>query len=102
MQIFSANASESVPPKTVKSCEKTKTLPAEDRAVARHDRVPVRPAIHHSEMRIAVADEAVELDEASRVEELLEALAGQKLPTLALARDRALVAGVKGLFSQTR
>ena len=26
LQIFSANASESVPPKTVKSCEKTKTL----------------------------------------------------------------------------
>ena len=26
LQIFSAKASESVPPKTVKSCEKTKTL----------------------------------------------------------------------------
>jgi hypothetical protein len=26
LQTFSANASESVPPKTVKSCEKTKTL----------------------------------------------------------------------------
>ncbi len=26
LQIFSAKASDSVPPKTVKSCEKTKTL----------------------------------------------------------------------------
>ena len=66
LQIFSAKTSDSVPPKTVKSCEKTKTLPAEDRPVAGDDGVAPRPTLHHPEMRVAVADEAVELDEAAR------------------------------------
>ena len=47
-----------------------------------------------------MADVAVELDEAARVEELLQPLAGEQLPALALALDRALVAGVERLLAQ--
>jgi hypothetical protein len=47
-----------------------------------------------------VTDEAVELDEAARVEEFLDALAGEELAALALARDGALVTGVECLLAE--
>ena len=75
-------------------------LAAEDRPVAGDDGVAPGPALHHPEVRVAVADVAVELDEAARVEEQLEPLAGEELAPLALPLDRALVAGVGGLVPQ--
>ena len=66
--------------------------PAEDRSAARDDGVPPRAPVHHPEVRGAVADVAVELDEAARVEQLFDALAGEKLAPRALALDGALVA----------
>ena len=72
-------------------------LAAEHGPVPGHHRVAPRPALHHPEVRVAVADVAVELDEAARVEEPLEPLPGEQLAALALTRHRALVAGVGGL-----
>ena len=57
-------------------------------------------ALHHPEVRVAVADVAVELDEAARVEELLDALAGEQLAALALALDGALDRRVERLVAQ--
>ncbi len=45
-------------------------------------------------------DVAVELDEAARVEELLQPLAREQLPALALAGDGALVARVERLVAE--
>ena len=64
-------------------------LAAEDRPVAGDDGVAPRPALHHPEVRVAVADEAVELDEAARVEQLLDPLAREELAALALPLDGA-------------
>ena len=63
-------------------------LAAEDRPVAGDDGVAVRAAVHHPEVRLAVADVAVELDERARVAELLGALAREQPPLVAPARDR--------------
>ena len=100
MQIFSAKTSRETPPKTVKSCEKTKTLAAEDRPVAGDDRVAVRPPLEHPEVRLAMADVPVELDERARIEQLLDALAGEQLPLGALALDRLLAARVPRSLAQ--
>ena len=45
-------------------------------------------------------DEAVELDEGARIEELDEPLAREQLALLALALDRLVGAGVLGLVAQ--
>ena len=45
-------------------------------------------------------DEAVELDERARVEQLLESLPGEQLAALALARDVLLAARVQRLLAQ--
>src|SRR5207237_7923662 len=55
-------------------------LAPEDRAVAGDDGVAVRAALHHPEVRLAVADVAVELDERARVAESLGPLAREELP----------------------
>jgi hypothetical protein len=47
-----------------------------------------------------VAHEAVELDERLRIEELLNALAGEQLALLALPLDRLFAAGVLRLVAQ--
>src|SRR5207244_4385752 len=75
-------------------------LAAEDRPVAGDDRVAVRPVRERAEVRVPVADVAVELDERARVEELLEALAREELAALALARDGLLVSLVQGLLAE--
>ena len=77
-------------------------LAAEDRAVAGDHRVPPGAPLHHPEVRVAVAHVAVELDEAARVEQLLEALAREQLAAFALALDRLRVAGVGRLVPQLR
>ena len=68
--------------------------PAEDGAVARHDRVAPRPLLAHAELALAVAHEAVELDERAGVEQQLDPLAGEELAALVLPRDRLLRPGV--------
>src|SRR5207248_5786269 len=75
-------------------------LAAEDRAVARDDRVAVRPALHHPEVRFAVAHVAVELDEGAGVAETLRALAREQPAVLAAALHRLLAAGVERLAAQ--
>ena len=75
-------------------------LAAEDRPVAGDDRVAVRAALHHPEVRLAVADVAVELDERAGVAELLGALAGEEPALLAPRRDGLLAAGVERLLAQ--
>ena len=49
-----------------------------------------------------MADEAVELDEAPRIEELLDPLAGEQLAARALPLDSLLVAGVQRFVAQAR
>ena len=73
---------------------------AENAAVSRDDGVAVRATIHHPEVRFAVADVAVELDERARVAQLLGTLAGEELPLFAPARDGLLAARVESLSSQ--
>ena len=75
LQIFAAKVSESDPPKTVKSCEKTKTAPAVDPPVARDDAVSGNTLPVHPEVVAAVDDEGVELFERARIEERLDPLA---------------------------
>src|SRR5207245_1249445 len=74
--------------------------PPEDRPVARDDGVAVGASIHHPEVRLAVSDVAVELDERARIAELLDALPGEQLALLAAARDGFLAARVARLLPQ--
>ena len=64
--------------------------PAEDRPVARDDGVAPGPVLAHPELDLAVADEAVELDERARVEQEVDPLAGEQLAAVVLPRDRLL------------
>src|SRR5262249_9481049 len=75
-------------------------LAPEDRPIAGDDGVAVRPAIEHPEVRLAVTDVAVELDERARVEQLDEPLAREQLPLLSLALDRLLPRGVLPFVAQ--
>jgi hypothetical protein len=54
----------------------------------------------HPELDLAVPDEAVELDERVRIEELLEPLAREQLAPLALPLDVLLAPGMKRLVSK--
>ena len=75
-------------------------LATEDRPVAGDDGVAPRPVLAHLELDLAMPDEAVELDERARVEELLEPLAREELPALALARDVRLARRMERLLAQ--
>ncbi len=75
-------------------------LAAEDGAVAGDDGVAERALLGHPELGLAMADEAVELDERSRVEEPLDALAREQLAARALARDRLLAGGGGRLLAE--
>src|SRR5205807_6734558 len=75
-------------------------LAPEDLAVARDDGVAPRPPLHHPEVRLAVADVAVELDEGARVAEALGALAGEELSLRALPLDRLRAPGVARLVAE--
>ena len=75
-------------------------LAAEDRPVAGDDRVAVGTALEHPEVRLTVADVAVELHERSRVEQPHDPLAGEELARLAVLRNCLLVAGVKRLVAK--
>ena len=82
--IFSPITSPSEPPNTVKSCEKTATGAAVDRAVAGDHRVAPGTVVQHVEVARAVADEGVQLLERARVEQLLDPLAGGQLAAVVL------------------
>ncbi len=68
--------------------------------VAGDHAVTVGAPAQHVEVRVAVADERVELDERPGVEERLDALAGEPLAPLVLSRDRAFVARVARLVAE--
>src|SRR5262249_10417327 len=77
-------------------------LAAEDRPVAGHDSVPVRPPIHHPEERVSVAHVAVELDEGAGIEQLLRTLPREQLALLPLSFDRPLATRVQRLVPELR
>ena len=79
LQIFSAYASDSEPPKTVKSWLKTKTSRPSMRAVAGDDAVAEEVLPVEAELGRAMGDEGVELDERARVEQQVEPLARRQL-----------------------
>ena len=87
LQIFSANASPSEPPSTVKSCEKRKTCRPSIVARPGDHAVAEKLFLVETERVGAVDDEAVELDERSVVDERFDALARGALPALVLLRD---------------
>src|SRR5262249_12532240 len=66
------------------------------------DRVAVRTALEHPEVRLAMAHVAVELDERAWVAQLLGTLAGEQLAGVLVSRDRALGAGMACLVAQLR
>ena len=100
LQIFSAKTSDSDPPKTVKSWLKRKTRRPSTVAVTGDDGVAVRAPLEHPEVRLAMADEPVELDERTGIAEPLGTLAREQLALLVLARHRLLRAGVQRLVAQ--
>ncbi len=100
MQTFSAKTSESEPAEHREVLREDEDLATEDRPVARHDRVAPRTVLAHLELHLAVAYEAVELDERARIEELLEALARKQLAALALALDVPLARRMERLLAQ--
>ena len=61
---------------------------------------PQRAVVAHVELDLAMADEAVELDERARIEELLEPLAREQLSALALALDVPLARRMQCLLAQ--
>src|SRR5256714_11920331 len=75
-------------------------LAPEDLAVAGDDGVAPRPPLHHPEVRLAVTDVAVELDERARVAEPLGSLSREELPLRPLALDRLRAAGVARLVAE--
>ena len=88
LHIFSAMTSPSEPPKTVKSCEKTHTRAAVDRAVAGDDGVAPGAVLLHPELGHPVADERVQLLEGARIQQLLEPLARGQLAAWRAASPR--------------
>ena len=100
LQTFSANTSESEPPKTVKSWLKTHTGRPKIGAVAGDDGIAPRPLLAHPELALAMAHEAVELDERAAVEQQLDPLAREELAPLVLSRDGLLGARVLGGVAQ--
>ena len=81
LQIFSAYASDSDPPNTVKSCEKTNTSRPSIEAVSGDHAVAEEVLLVEPELRRPMGDECVELDKRTRVEEQVESLArGQLSP----------------------
>ena len=87
LQIFSAYASDSEPPKTVKSWREHEHEPAVDGPVAGDDAVAEDALLVEPEVRRAVRDERVELDERARVEQQVEALARGQLAHRVLPLD---------------
>src|SRR5262249_59943981 len=75
-------------------------LASQDRLVTGHDGIPPGAPLAHVELDLTVSDEAVELDEAARVEQLLDTLVRKQLAALALPSDGRFVAGVSGFLAE--
>jgi hypothetical protein len=101
LQIFSACASDSEPPKTVKSCEKTNInrplmVPQPDDHTVARNRL-----LGHAEVVAAVLLEHVPLFERATVEQQLDALAGSQFALAVLVVDALLATtqtGRRALF----
>ena len=93
LQILAACASDSEPPKTVKSWLNTKTGRPSIVAVA-GDHAVAEDALPSARSRCPVGDERVELDERARVEQQVEALARGQLAPLVLGREARLAAAL--------
>ena len=96
--IFSPKTSPSAPPNTVKSWAKMHTWTAVDRTRARDDAVGVGTLFDPGVVR-PMAGEHVELLERTRVEQVLDALAGEHLALLVLALNRALGRRMQGFVA---
>ena len=99
LQIFSAYASDSDPPKTVKSCEKTKTSRPSIEPVPGHDAVAEEVLPVEAELGRPMGDERVELDERARVEQQVEPFAGRELAPGVLALDPDRSPAEEGLLA---
>ena len=100
LQIFSAKTSRERAAEDGEVLREDEDLATEDRPVAGDDGVAPRAVVAHPELDLAMADEAVELDERAGVEELLEPLAREQLAALALALDVPLARRVRRLLAQ--
>ena len=91
LQIFSAYASDSEPPNTVKSWLKTKTSRPSIVPCPVTTPSPRKLLLGQTELRRAMRDERIELDEGPGIEQQLESLAGRQLApgVLSLDTDRA-------------
>ena len=87
LQIFSAYASDSEPPKTVKSWVKTKTSRPSIGAVAGDHAVAEEALLVQTEVVDARVTNASELDERPRVEQQVESLARRQLAARVLLLD---------------
>ena len=106
LQIFAAFVSESDPPKTVKSCAKTKTGRPSTRTEPATTPSPgiSFACVVHPEVAAAVDDEGVDLVEGAGVAEELDALARRELAGLVLllaalraaSQPRLLPEGLEG------
>ena len=79
LQIFSANTSLERAAEDREVLREDAHRPAEDGPVAGHDGIAPGPLLAHPELDLAVAHEAVELDERARVEQPLDPLAREQL-----------------------
>ena len=71
-----------------------------DSAVPSDHAVAVRPVLHHAEVRAAMLDKRIQLDERPRIEQRLDALAGEQLALRSLAFHRGRSGGVQRLLAQ--
>jgi hypothetical protein len=90
LQIFSACASDSEPPKTVKSCEKHEHQATVDGSAANHHTVAGDRLIGHAEVVTTVFLEHVPFFEGATVEQELDALAGGQFALAVLVIDAFL------------
>ena len=96
LQIFSACASLSEPPKTVKSWLKTKTSRPFTVAAPGDDAIAGHALFGQAEVAAAMLDEHVVFLERVVVEEQLQALSGRELALCVLAFDPRLAAAQPG------
>ena len=100
MQILSAKTSLERAAEDREVLAEDEHLAAEDLAVAGDDGVAVGPAFEHPEVGLAVTHVAVELDEGTRIAQLLCPLAREQLARVLVLCDRCFGAGVAGLVAQ--
>ena len=101
LQIFSANASRERAAEDGEVLREDEDLPPVDRPVAGDDAVAEGLRVVHPEVRLAVRDEAVELDERARVEERVDAARARSACPAARCRSTALSVPAWGASSRS-